>query len=81
MRFVDIRMIQGKGLLNLERNMCRWPIGDAQGRAQRFCAEPIKIGSYCVIHHARSRAKPCVTQDGSETPLGDGSPITAQLQI
>ncbi|MCP5086469.1 MAG: hypothetical protein GY952_06675 [Rhodobacteraceae bacterium] len=50
------RKTQGQVLLkDLERNQCRWPIGDPQNQDFTFCGDDVWDGSsYCPEHHSRA---------------------------
>lgn len=37
--------------LELERNMCRWPLGKPLERATHFCGAPKAEGPYCPDHY------------------------------
>lgn len=40
------------GLLDLERDMCRWPYGHPKDRGFHFCGDVAQTGSsYCEEHH------------------------------
>jgi GcrA cell cycle regulator len=41
-------------LLDLERNHCRWPIGDPGDAEFGFCGRGTAIGSYCPQHAKRA---------------------------
>ncbi|MEO0398304.1 MAG: GcrA family cell cycle regulator [Pseudomonadota bacterium] len=50
----------------LQRNMCKWPIGDPASDDFRFCGQPTALGkSYCA-YHARMAFQPSSTQRKSE---------------
>ena len=45
-------------LADLQRDMCRWPVGDGDPIGQRFCGQRIDPGSpYCPHHRGRGRSK------------------------
>jgi hypothetical protein len=51
----DIPPAQRRALLDLDRNTCRWPVGDPAGSAFFFCgAQPLAGKPYCARHCARA---------------------------
>ncbi|MPZ41434.1 MAG: hypothetical protein GEU95_25990 [Rhizobiales bacterium] len=54
----DVRTSAGhtpKTLLDLGTNECRWPVGEATGIDQLFCASrAVKGKPYCQAHYQRS---------------------------
>lgn len=35
----------------LKRGCCRWPLGDVEADAFRFCLAPTQRGAYCPAHY------------------------------
>ncbi len=56
----DMRRPHAKGLLELERDDCRWPLGEAP--YVFCCAEAIQGQSYCQHHYSRSLGKGTISE-------------------
>jgi GcrA cell cycle regulator len=45
-------------MIDVERRHCRWPFGDPETSAFRFCGAPKAKGAYCAAHAERAYAPP-----------------------
>lgn len=54
----------------LERDDCRWPIGNAKEKGFRFCCEPqAPSSSYCPAHRTQSRSDPEGKKHGKDVKV------------
>lgn len=59
--------------------MCRWPCGDPQDNAFRFCGASIDpAATYCALHRALAYVpgKPKLARSGEQTKLRGGKPFS-----
>lgn len=54
----------GVRMAQVERGHCRWPFGDPETSAFRFCGAPKTKGAYCAAHAARAYLPPPEGESG-----------------
>lgn len=55
---LDVPLAERVDLLSLKECMCRWPLGDPQDEAFRFCGRKTSEGATYCEHHARIAYQP-----------------------